>query len=165
MKKLQAGILGLVLAAGLAAPAPAGAADDKAVADTERALQSMYVGFLNGKGFAKVRVDDDGDVEFRDENFGFYISVSEKDPEFFQLVLPGIWELESPEERARALVAVSDTNRQVKAAKLFVVENNVWISVEMFVEKPEAFMAVFDRSKNTLVGAARIFARAMRGGE
>lgn len=165
MKKMQAGVLGLVLAAGLAASGMAVAADDKPAAGAEKALQSMYVSFLNGKGFAKVKVDDDGDVAFRDADFGFYIAVDEKDSGYFQMVMPGIWEIESEGERARAVQAINQTNRQVKAAKLYIVNDNIWVSVEMFVEKPEDFKAVFDRSKETLVGAAKIYARAMHASE
>lgn len=164
MKKiLQAGVWGVVLAAGLAASGAR--ADDKGVAATEKALQSMYVSFLNEKGFDGVAVDKDGDVEFRDDKFTFFIAVTEKDPQFFQVVLPAFWSLDSAEERARAFMAVNKTNSQVKAAKLYVVNNNTWVSVEMFVEKPEDFKAVFDRSKMTLLGAARVYAQAMRESE
>lgn len=165
MKKVQAGVLGLVLAAGLAASGMAVAANDKSAAETEKALQSMYVSFLNDKGFSKVKVDKDGDVEFEADDLGFYIAVTESDPGFFQLVLPGIWGIESEGERVRAFQAINHANRQVKAAKLYVANDKVWVSVEMFVEKPEDFKAVFDRSRETLMGAAAVYARAMRASE
>ena len=52
---------------------------------------------------------------------------------FFRLVFPNFWEIESDGERAQALGAAQEATADTKVAKVFLVKDNVWASVELFV--------------------------------
>ncbi len=153
---------GLILSVGMVLPAAQALAQDtdKKSWDKE-ALQRLYVDYLSEEGY-KPKIDSDGDVQFKREGKTYFISVADNDPEFFRVVLPAIWSIESEEERSQALVAADRSNALCKAAKVYTVADNVWVSLELFVAQPEDFKNVFRRAISALDNGAVAFAKAMR---
>ncbi len=123
-------------------------------------LQQMYVDFLNNEGY-RATVDRDGDVQFKHESKVYYIDVT-SDFEFFRIVLANIWSIESTLERQKVLMAAAYSNAEVKVAKVFTVKDNVWLSIEVFVSKPEHFKGIFKRSMSALQTATNIFVKKMK---
>ena len=93
---------------------------------------------LSAEGY-RPSIDGDGDVKFKREGRTYFIIVSEKDPEFFRLVLANIWEIENDVERSRVLQAADHSNAASKVSKVYIVKDNVWVCVELFVAAPEDF--------------------------
>lgn len=58
----------------------------------------LYRNFLAEEGYA-ARIDDDGDVVFKCERMTFFISADEDDEDFFSLVCPHFWPIDSEEAR------------------------------------------------------------------
>jgi hypothetical protein len=128
---------------------------------TRQDLQRLYVEYLSDQGY-KPEVDGDGDVVFRAEGISYCISVDEKDIQYFRVVCPNYWKIESDDERAEALEALSHSNARCKVAKSYILRGQVWSSVEIFVERPTAFKVLFARSLSALQFGVRTFADKMR---
>jgi hypothetical protein len=124
------------------------------------ARTELYVEFLKQEGYLP-KVDKDGDVFFKREGFNFFIAVDEKDPCFFQLVLPGLWEIESAAEKEKVQDSINHANLETKTAKGYIVGGKVWVSVEIFVESPEDFRPVFSRCVNSLASWAKKYVDKM----
>lgn len=125
----------------------------------------LYREFLDREGY-RPQVDKDGDILFKFEGGNYLLFVNKDDPEFFQLVFPGFWEIDDGEELARALVAASHANSKCKAVKVVVSpKRNVSAMVEMFFERPDQFAPVFARSIGAIRFGVKTFADKMRGEE
>ena len=147
----------LTFALSLAGPAAHVAADD---GPSREELQELYLEYLKIEGYVP-KIDDDGDVMFKAEGRTYFIDVNEKDPQFFRLVFPFFWKIEDEEERTRAFQAANHANLETKVAKVFVVNDDTWASVELFVEKPEDFQPVFTRSLASIRASVDVFAAKM----
>ncbi|HOI00363.1 MAG TPA: hypothetical protein PLE85_07430 [Bacteroidales bacterium] len=128
---------------------------------SKKQLQQMYVNFLKDEGY-KPEVDDDGDVKFKREGRTYFILVQETDMEFFTIILPNIWEIESEEERAKVIVACDASNAKTKVTKVYSFKDNVWVTVELFIRQPEDFKGVFARAMNAIDSGAGNFVSKMR---
>ncbi|MBN2199503.1 MAG: hypothetical protein JW747_06585 [Candidatus Aminicenantes bacterium] len=124
-------------------------------------LQKMYMDYLTEEGY-KPEIDEDGDVRFKREGRNYFIQVDDKDLEFFRLVFPNFWPIESEEERTQVLAAADVSNAKSKVAKVYTVRDNIWASIEIFVAKPEHFKDVFKRSISALENGVANFVNKMR---
>ena len=142
---------------------PAFSADDMKEKPTKQALQKLYSDFLKEEGFIP-ELDSDGDVRFKYEGKVYYIDAtnSAKDPEFFRIVFPFFWKIESETERIRAFATCADVNASMKVAKVFITRDNTSISIELLLAKPGDFKPVFKRSMTILGDARNKFVTKMR---
>lgn len=131
---------------------------------TADALRKMYVAYLTKRGY-QPRVDADGDVVFKIEDSHYFIEIDAEDPEFFRLVLPNFWSIDSAEERTRAHRASTRATLETKVAKIYVVNKSTWASVELLLPEPTDFAKVFDRSISVIHSAIALFVRVMREDE
>lgn len=125
-------------------------------------LSRMYLDYLKEEGYCP-RLDEDGDVIFKCEGRHYAILIDPRDECYFRLVYPNFWAIEDDTARQRAIVAAHDVNSRVKVAKVYVVRDDTWASVEMFCSPPQAFQDVFGRSIGALRAAVRGFLDAVRG--
>ncbi len=123
---------------------------------TKKGLQDLYMKYLVEEGF-QPKVDGDGDVVFKREGGTYFIRVSENDPQFFSLVFPNFWLIESEAERLRVYAAANLSNGVTKVCKIFTMKDNVWAAVELFVASPPDFKGVFRRSMSALDGGRANF--------
>ncbi len=121
----------------------------------------MYREYLAELGY-RPEIDRDGDVKFMREGRTYYIILQDKDEEFFRIVYPNFWKIESEEERAKVIMASVKATADTKVAKVFPVEDNVWATIEMFCATPEAVKPVLDRSMSALAVSVHTFVEAMR---
>lgn len=131
-----------------------------ASAQTEKEIQEKYTTFLDGKDLFN-KVDADGDVQFQYQEKTYFFDVDENDPTFFRLVLANIWPIESEEERLEVLRAMDIANNKVKVAKIYMVEDNIWVGVEMFQDEGDDYEAYFDRSLKSILDCIDYFVEAM----
>jgi hypothetical protein len=120
-------------------------------------LQQRYLSYLRDRGYEPY-IDQDGDVQFRDQGLTYYLRIDAEDPSFLRLVLPNFWPIESEVEYEHARRACGEINRQVKAVKVYLQSNNVWLTVENFMASPESLPTYFDRC----LDAAQFGVRAFR---
>jgi hypothetical protein len=120
----------------------------------------MYRSYLAEEGYAP-KIDSDGDVVFKYEGRMYCIVVDEEDEEYFNVVYPGFWPIESESERGKVAQAALHATARVKVVKVHPVRDNTWAAVEMFCSPPEAFKPVFQRSLRALRGAVEKFKEEM----
>jgi hypothetical protein len=130
------------------------------LAQSEATLQRMYIKFLKEKGY-ETSIDDDGDVNFVYDDRTYFIEVNEDDLEFFRLVLPNIWPIESELEEIEVFEACNKANYKVKTAKAYATDDDVWIATEVFLRQPEDFEAIFERSLEVIDYCVDVFVEAM----
>lgn len=124
-------------------------------------LQKMYMDFLSDEGY-RPEVDKDGDVQFKAEGKTFFIDVDAEDLTYFRVALPNIWPIESEQERLQCYVAADFSNAQAKVAKTYLVQDNIWVGIEVFVAEPQDFKKIFARSMSALGNGVNQFVTKMR---
>ena len=61
----------------------------------------------------------------------------------------------------KALLAVDAVNRQQKVAKAYTYKDNVWISIELFIDSPLEAANTFDRCMSAMDSAVENFVEEM----
>jgi hypothetical protein len=121
----------------------------------------LYIGYLRSEGYLP-EVDGDGDVVFKMEGGSYVLFAHEDDREYFSILFPNFWPIESEQERSSAYVAACHATATTKVAKVYVVRDNVSASVELIFGDPEQFKPVFRRAMAMLRGSVGVFAEKMR---
>jgi len=129
----------------------------------KKARAKLYMDYLTAEGY-RPYVDEDGDVIFKSEGLTYIIIIDANDEEYFRLVLPNFWGIESGEELVRALYAANHATQTTKVAKVYVRSDgkNTWAAIEMFIRPPENFKLVFSRAMSALKTAVDDFVSTMR---
>ncbi|NVK27645.1 MAG: YbjN domain-containing protein [Flavobacteriia bacterium] len=127
---------------------------------TESELQEMYMDFLSDEGIEGF-IDSDGDVQFDYNGRNYFIEVSEEDQEFFRVVLFNLWPIESTSEAVEVAFACDAVNRQMKVAKAYTLDDNVWIACELFVGSPRDFKSVWNRCLDAIERGVDVFVSEM----
>jgi hypothetical protein len=152
MKFSRLFLMALVLATGFTLPL---------AAQSETDLQELFIDVLemiNVEG----EIDGDGDVQFEYQDHSYFLEVNENDTEFYRLVLPNIWPIESELERLKVFKAIDEVNKTKKVVKAYTTNDNVWITVEMFMDKPDNFIGSFERQFEVINGAVELFVEKMQ---
>jgi len=123
-------------------------------------LAQAYVDYLAEEGY-RPTIDQDGDVVFKIEGYMYFISI-EEDEQFFRLIFPNFWPLESADERVRAERIALRVTQRMKVVKVLTTDHGVIATVEMFVSGPESVYPVFRRCVQAIRGAVRAFSDEMR---
>lgn len=131
---------------------------------TDRDIAELHAEFLVREGFLP-KIDDDNDVVFSYMGKTFFIQVDAQDPEFFRLIAPNFWPIESDQERQVAALVASEVNRGLKTAKVFLNFDNTWASVDLFCSPIENYKSVFMRCLDALRTAVNDFSDGMRSAE
>ena len=120
----------------------------------------LYMDYLREEGY-RPELDKDGDVVFKHERVTFIIFANEDDEQYFKMMIPYFWELESAEETDRAVRVMMRLNREYKAAKFCETGEDVSLFVECFYETADGFKTVFARYVDLLSSALREFRQLM----
>ncbi|GGK25888.1 hypothetical protein GCM10008955_19550 [Deinococcus malanensis] len=115
---------------------------------------------LADHGFS-VREDPEVGLSFMFEGGQYHLPPQGNDQEFYHLLFPNFWALESDEEYGRALFACDAVNREAKLVKLYTADTDVWAGVEALHASPEAFVAQLPRYLAFVQEAVRAFREVM----
>jgi hypothetical protein len=120
-------------------------------------LQQMYLTHLRGEGYSP-EIDSDGDIKFKAEGRTLYIIVYDDDLEYFNIVYPYFWEIESETEREKVAESASYVTRTTKLVRVYMEDDNdTSIDASIFIEKPEDFKIHFERMVDVILIARRKF--------
>ena len=120
-----------------------------------------FEAFLKEEGYAPI-LDADGDLVFKCEGRTYLILLEDNDEEFFRIVFPNFWRIESPAEREAVQRAALQATAETKVAKVYPLGDNTWATIEMFCPTVEEAKPVFERSMNALHAAVALFVEEMR---
>src|SRR5688572_25117587 len=105
------------------------------MADSKKAKKGAekYLEFLAEEGF-RPRINEYGNVTFKCEGRSYLILIDEKEAEYFYLVYPDFWRIDSDEELSRVKKAALAATVNTKAVKIYPVrdDTNTWATVEQF---------------------------------
>ncbi|HNX58595.1 MAG TPA: hypothetical protein PKK43_05830 [Spirochaetota bacterium] len=136
------------------------AADEKNSVTEADALRKEYVAFLETQGY-RGRVDRDGDVGFMCEGQYYFIQIEPDAPKFFRLVLASDWKIDGEKDRMRIIQAAEYATRVTKGAKVFLVNNRVWVTVEQFLPDKGGYRKIFSLSMEALKNGMLAFLEKM----
>ena len=122
----------------------------------------VYIDYLSAEGF-RPEIDSDDDIVFKSEGLTYCILMDDGDDEFFRVLLPNFWKLDSDQEILPAAEAVNYANSVTKLAKLTIRKdrNTIDASVELLLKNPADIRHIFLRSLGALQLASRKFAKKM----
>lgn len=81
---------------------------------------TLYRAYLEQEGFRPTQESEW--LSFKAEGRSYFIVADEDDPEYFQLIFPGFWSIDSDHARARAYQAANHATAATKVAKIYVHE-------------------------------------------
>lgn len=122
---------------------------------SERVLQ-----FLKEQGFCP-KVDADGDIIFKCQMRTFLFKNHDEDEEYFQLALPGIYDV-TEDNRDVVLEATNRVTSMMKVAKTIVTNDSVWVLFEILLDSTPEVSDIIPRALAILVGAQEEFYKQIR---
>lgn len=118
---------------------------------TETTRRDEMMTFLQDEGY-RPELDDDGDITFNYEGDRYYIEFDANDEEYLKInLVVGKFE---PEELEAVLEGANAASLTVKAAKVVILENLAFSTVELFVARIADLKPVFRRYLACVQGAA-----------
>lgn len=139
--------------------------------ETAEGLTHYFQSLLDSEGFNKGQIswDDEAstsDLIFKVEGRGYILIADADDTDFVRMMFPNFWSLDSDEEFAAALQALSIVNSRCKGTKVYAnsSNNNVIATIEFLIDSddPQLKSGLFLRYIRMLNNAAEEFARVMR---
>ncbi len=103
--------------------------------------------YLSSEGY-KYDVDGDGDIHFKYEGVNLFFTVDHEDQLFFRIIMPNIYQLEG--NRTKVLEAINTVSSRLKVLKAFLVEDRLWLAVELFIDTTPELDDFFPRCMNLL---------------
>ncbi len=116
----------------------------------------LYNSFLRSEGYA-TEVDSDGDIVFKKEGGSYILFAHEGDREYFSVLFPNFWPIETEKERNAAFIAAAHATAGTKGAKVYPLGDNVCASIELLFDEPEQFKPVFNRAMGMLQSGVSSF--------
>ena len=98
--------------------------------------------WLTENGF-RAEIDEDGDVHFRYEGKHMYF-IADDDDSYFRITMPNIYQVEK-EERIQVLEACNKISQDWKLLKALVINDQLWLAVELFVDSTPNIDDFFER--------------------
>lgn len=87
--------------------------------------------WLKDQGY-RCRRDEDGDLQFRYEGVNMFCAKDDDDKQFMRIMMPAIYQIEN--NRMAVLEGINTICRDIKAIKAFLVDDYLWLSLEMFID-------------------------------
>ena len=116
--------------------------------------------WLKSQGFRSER-DSDGDLRFRYEGVNLFCGKDDNDKQFLRIIMPGIYKVDG--DRTRVLEAVNTISRDIKAIKAFLVEDYLWLAIEMFIDSTPDIDDFIERCLDILVAGRLRIAKEILG--
>lgn len=102
--------------------------------------------YLSTEGYRyEVREDD---IHFKYEGLNLFFTIDKQDQSFFRLIMPAIYKLEG--NRTKVLEAINTVARDLKVLKAFLVDDYLWLSVEIFIDTTPELDDFFPRCMGLL---------------
>ena len=93
---------------------------------------------------------------FEYQNGAFVISENSNDKEYFQLIMPNIFEM-NDDNWGKVVVAIMAINKEYKCVKSFLVNKDVWLSTEILLDQTPEIELIMPRLLRQLFEARTDF--------
>ena len=112
--------------------------------------------WLTSEGYPYDEDKKNGIISFKCQGKRMCFIIDEKDPLFFRIIMPGIYKIEN--NRGKVLEICNEIVSETKVVKAFVVDDDVWLSIEMFIDSNPDIGDFLERCCDILISAYHIFA-------
>lgn len=116
----------------------------------------MVINFLRQQGFCPEVDEDDGNVLFKYQMANFLFVNNDEDEEFFQLLMPGIYDV-TDDNRDMVLEAANKVNHTIKVVKACIVNDSLWLFFENLLDHTPEVEDIIPRALAILQGARQHF--------
>lgn len=116
----------------------------------------MVLNFLRQQGFCPEVDEEDGNILFKYQMANFLFINNDEDEEFFQLLMPGIYDV-TDDNRDVVLEAANKVNHNIKVVKACVVNDSVWLFFENLLDHSPEVDDIIPRALSILQGARQHF--------
>lgn len=116
----------------------------------------MVMNFLRQQGFCPEVDEDNGNIMFKYQMANFLFINNDEDEEFFQLLMPGIYDV-TDDNRDVVLEAANKVNHSIKVVKACVVNDCVWLFFENLLDHTPEVDDIIPRALAILQGARQHF--------
>ena len=116
--------------------------------------------WLKEQGFRSER-DEDGDLRFHYEGVGLFCCKDDNDDRFLRIIMPNIYDVDG--DREKVLEAINTICRDIKAIKAFLLNDKLWLSLEMFIDTTPDIDDFIERCLDILVTGRRRIAQEILG--
>lgn len=116
--------------------------------------------WLKDQGFRCER-DSDGDLLFRYEGVHLFCCKDDSDKQFLRIIMPNIYKVDG--DRTRVLEAINTIARDIKAIKAFLVNDSLWLAIEMFVDSTPDIEDFIERCLDILIAGRQKIAKEILG--
>lgn len=116
---------------------------------------------LASEGFP-AHLDADGDIAFKCEGFAYVLCFDADDAAYGKLVVPNVWSIDSEAELAQVLTALDNINRKMKVVKGHTQRDQVWFTVELWLDDQSQWKRFLPRAIRALTHALALLAQQMR---
>ncbi len=116
----------------------------------------LVLDFLRQQGFTPEVDEENGNLIFKYQMATFLFINNENDDEFFQLIMPGIYDV-TEENRYAVLEAANGICQDIKVVKACVFDDSVWLYFENFLDQNPEVSSILPRALNALQGARQEF--------
>lgn len=116
----------------------------------------MVMNFLRQQGFCPEVDEDNGNILFKYQMANFLFVNNDEDEEFFQLLMPGIYDV-TDDNRDMVLEAANKVNHSIKVVKACVINDDVWLFFENLLDHTPEVEDIIPRALAILQGARQHF--------
>lgn len=116
--------------------------------------------WLKDQGFRSER-DSDGDLTFRYQGANLLCCKDDSDKQFLRIIMPNIYRVDG--DRAKVLEAINTIARDIKAIKAFLVSDNLWLVIEMFIDSTPDIEDFIERCLDILIAGRNRMAKEILG--
>ncbi len=109
----------------------------------------MVLNFLKQQGFCPEVDPDNGNILFKFQMANFLFVNNDEDEEFFQLVMPNIFDV-TEDNREMALEAANKLNFSIKVVKASIVNDGIWLFFENLLDKTPDVSDILPRALQIL---------------
>lgn len=116
----------------------------------------LVLNFLRQQGFCPEVDEDNGNIWFKYQMVNFLFINNDEDEEFFQLLMPGIYDV-TDDNRDVVLEAANKVNHSIKVIKACVVNDSVWLLFENLLDHTPEVDDIIPRALAILQSARQHF--------
>jgi hypothetical protein len=92
---------------------------------------------------------------FYQDGFNFVIKIDEDDDKIIRFFIPNFIDLDGFE--VDGINLAYRTTKNVKSAKIIIIDNKAWSTIEGFYNDEESFVLVFDKCRSALIASVVYF--------
>jgi hypothetical protein len=107
-------------------------------------------------------LDSDGDIVFEYGGLDFLLCFHADDPSFGKLILPNVWEMETPADMQQSLAVMDYLNRKMKVVKVHTYQDQVLFTAELLLDQQSRWTEYLVRAMRAMVHALGLFLLEMR---